>query len=102
MRFLLVFFVFSHGYIQLRTEYSIVWLPTFSLTLLVFYIQEQKIKESLYMMGLKDEIFHLSWFITYALQVSFMYVFVSSHYFCMPSLCCCLLKMSDVIFYFGL
>ncbi|WJZ94126.1 hypothetical protein VitviT2T_013011 [Vitis vinifera] len=30
--------------------------------------KEQKIKESLYMMGLKDEIFHLSWFITYALQ----------------------------------
>lgn len=30
--------------------------------------KEQKIKEGLYMMGLKDEIFHLSWFITYALQ----------------------------------
>jgi ATP-binding cassette subfamily A (ABC1) protein 3 len=32
------------------------------------YEKEQKIKEGLYMMGLKDEIFHLSWFITYALQ----------------------------------
>lgn len=32
--------------------------------------QEQKIKEGLYMMGLKDGIFHLSWFITYALQVN--------------------------------
>jgi hypothetical protein len=32
--------------------------------------QEQKIKEGLYMMGLKDGIFHLSWFITYALQVT--------------------------------
>ncbi|CAK9183966.1 unnamed protein product [Ilex paraguariensis] len=30
--------------------------------------KEQKIKEGLYMMGLKDEMFHLSWFITYALQ----------------------------------
>ncbi|KAJ9543250.1 hypothetical protein OSB04_022957 [Centaurea solstitialis] len=30
--------------------------------------KEQKIKEGLYMMGLKDEIFHVSWFITYALQ----------------------------------
>ena len=34
--------------------------------------QEQKIKEGLYMMGLKDGIFHLSWFITYALQVNFV------------------------------
>jgi hypothetical protein len=32
--------------------------------------QEQKIREGLYMMGLKDGIFHLSWFITYALQVN--------------------------------
>ncbi|XP_061362601.1 ABC transporter A family member 1 isoform X1 [Gastrolobium bilobum] len=30
--------------------------------------KEQKIKEGLYMMGLKDGIFHLSWFITYSLQ----------------------------------
>ncbi|KAL1813550.1 hypothetical protein ACET3Z_023615 [Daucus carota] len=30
--------------------------------------KEQKIKEGLYMMGLKDEIFHLSWFITYSFQ----------------------------------
>ncbi|KAG9132657.1 hypothetical protein Leryth_016697, partial [Lithospermum erythrorhizon] len=30
--------------------------------------QEEKIREGLYMMGLKDEIFHLSWFLTYALQ----------------------------------
>ncbi|XP_058738226.1 ABC transporter A family member 1 isoform X2 [Vicia villosa] len=30
--------------------------------------KEQKIKEALYMMGLKDGIFHLSWFVTYALQ----------------------------------
>lgn len=30
--------------------------------------KEQKIKEGLYMMGLKDGIFHFSWFITYALQ----------------------------------
>ncbi|KAF7819038.1 ABC transporter A family member 1 isoform X1 [Senna tora] len=30
--------------------------------------KEQKIKEGLYMMGLKDGVFHLSWFITYALQ----------------------------------
>ncbi|KAL2320738.1 hypothetical protein Fmac_029707 [Flemingia macrophylla] len=30
--------------------------------------KEQKIKEGLYMMGLKDGIFHLSWFITYAVQ----------------------------------
>lgn len=36
-------------------------------SLLIF--QENKIKEGLYMMGLNDEIFHLSWFITYALQV---------------------------------
>ncbi|KAK4485446.1 hypothetical protein RD792_008087, partial [Penstemon davidsonii] len=32
------------------------------------YEKEQKIKEGLYMMGLKDNIFHLSWFLTYALQ----------------------------------
>ncbi|XP_010421868.1 PREDICTED: ABC transporter A family member 1 isoform X2 [Camelina sativa] len=32
--------------------------------------KEQKIREGLYMMGLKDEIFHLSWFITYALQLA--------------------------------
>ncbi|CAK7342614.1 unnamed protein product [Dovyalis caffra] len=31
--------------------------------------KEQKIREGLYMMGLKDGIFHLSWFIAYALQV---------------------------------
>ncbi|KAI9080732.1 hypothetical protein K1719_037245 [Acacia pycnantha] len=30
--------------------------------------KEQKIKEGLYMMGLKDGVFYLSWFITYALQ----------------------------------
>ncbi|MCD7461369.1 ATP-binding cassette sub- A member 1 [Datura stramonium] len=30
--------------------------------------KELKIKEGLYMMGLKDDIFHLSWFITYAIQ----------------------------------
>ncbi|XP_048142031.1 LOW QUALITY PROTEIN: ABC transporter A family member 1 [Rhodamnia argentea] len=30
--------------------------------------KEEKIKEGLYMMGLKDGIFHLSWFITYSLQ----------------------------------
>lgn len=30
--------------------------------------KEQKIKEGLYMMGLKDEIFYLSWFIAYAVQ----------------------------------
>ncbi|KAJ0044034.1 hypothetical protein Pint_17863 [Pistacia integerrima] len=30
--------------------------------------KEQKIREGLYMMGLKDGVFHLSWFITYALQ----------------------------------
>lgn len=30
--------------------------------------KEHKIKEGLYMMGLKDEMFHLSWFLTYALQ----------------------------------
>ncbi|CAL1377626.1 unnamed protein product [Linum trigynum] len=30
--------------------------------------KEQKIREGLYIMGLKDEAFHLSWFITYALQ----------------------------------
>ncbi|CAK9155598.1 unnamed protein product [Ilex paraguariensis] len=35
---------------------------------ITYALQEQKIKEGLYMMGLKDEMFHLSWFITYALQ----------------------------------
>ncbi|CAA2979777.1 ABC transporter A family member 1 [Olea europaea subsp. europaea] len=30
--------------------------------------KELKIKEGLYMMGLKDEIFHFSWFVTYAFQ----------------------------------
>lgn len=32
--------------------------------------KEEKIKEGLYMMGLKDGIFHLSWFISYAVQFS--------------------------------
>ncbi|KAK4797503.1 hypothetical protein SAY86_029829 [Trapa natans] len=32
------------------------------------YEKEEKIKEGLYMMGLKDGIFHLSWFIAYAFQ----------------------------------
>ncbi|CAA6654054.1 unnamed protein product [Spirodela intermedia] len=38
--------------------------------LLSYYVfeKENKIKEGLYMMGLKDEIFYLSWLITYALQ----------------------------------
>ncbi|KAL0453116.1 UNVERIFIED_CONTAM: ABC transporter A family member 1 [Sesamum latifolium] len=31
--------------------------------------KEQKIKEGLYMMGLKNNMFYLSWFLTYALQV---------------------------------
>lgn len=30
------------------------------------------------MMGLKDEIFHLSWFITYALQAGFLALFLIS------------------------
>lgn len=32
------------------------------------YEKEQKIKEGLYMMGLKDNMFNISWFLTYALQ----------------------------------
>lgn len=46
----------------------------YSLRLFFFFLslQEQKIREGLYMMGLKDEIFHLSWFITYALQAGFV------------------------------
>lgn len=32
------------------------------------YEKEQKIKEGLHMMGLKDHVFYLSWFITYAIQ----------------------------------
>uniref|UniRef100_A0A2P2LAL7 ABC transporter A family member 1 isoform X1 n=1 Tax=Rhizophora mucronata TaxID=61149 RepID=A0A2P2LAL7_RHIMU len=36
--------------------------------LLFFMFQEQKIREGLYMMGLKDGIFYLSWFIAYAIQ----------------------------------
>lgn len=51
--------------------------------------QEQKIKEGLYMMGLKDGIFHLSWFITYALQVNlllfhllFIFLFFCLFFFC--------------------
>lgn len=31
--------------------------------------QEQKIKEGLFMMGLKDNMFNISWFLTYAVQV---------------------------------
>ncbi|XP_059648746.1 uncharacterized protein LOC132294774 isoform X2 [Cornus florida] len=42
------------------------------LGILFIFIQEQKIKEGQYMMGLKDEIFYFSWFITYALQVSLL------------------------------
>uniref|UniRef100_A0A1D1XQT2 ABC transporter A family member 1 n=1 Tax=Anthurium amnicola TaxID=1678845 RepID=A0A1D1XQT2_9ARAE len=38
--------------------------------LLSYYVfeKEHKIKEGLYMMGLKDGVFYISWFITYALQ----------------------------------
>ncbi|MQL79265.1 hypothetical protein Taro_011704 [Colocasia esculenta] len=45
--------------------------------LLSYYVfeKEHKIKEGLYMMGLKDKIFYLSWFITYALQ----YISLISH-----------------------
>ncbi|XP_059629666.1 uncharacterized protein LOC132272558 [Cornus florida] len=39
------------------------------LGILFIFIQEQKIKEGQYMMGLKDEIFYFSLFITYALQI---------------------------------
>lgn len=46
-------------------------MPTLSITLIY---QEQKIKEGLYMMGLKDEMFYISWFLTYAFQVvAFLY-----------------------------
>ncbi|XP_057982078.1 ABC transporter A family member 1 [Malania oleifera] len=40
--------------------------------------KEQKIKEGLYMMGLKDEIFHLSWFVTYALQFAISSVVITA------------------------
>lgn len=40
----------------------------------ILSLQEQKIREGLYMMSLKDEIFHLSWFITYALQAGFSFL----------------------------
>ncbi|GMP86829.1 hypothetical protein CsSME_00039457 [Camellia sinensis var. sinensis] len=39
--------------------------------------KEQKIKEGLYMMGLKDGIFYLSWFITYALQFAISSVIIT-------------------------
>ncbi|KAM7505446.1 hypothetical protein LguiB_004350 [Lonicera macranthoides] len=48
--------------------------------------KEQKIKEGLYMMGLKDEIFHLSWFITYALQV-ILHLYLSNAFSLMCILC---------------
>lgn len=51
------------------------WIEIFGLQpfFVVAMFQEQKIKEGLYMMGLKDGIFHLSWFITYALQVGSLF-----------------------------
>ncbi|KAK2651860.1 hypothetical protein Ddye_011716 [Dipteronia dyeriana] len=39
--------------------------------------KEQKIREGLYMMGLKDGIFHLSWFIAYALQFAVSSVIIT-------------------------
>ncbi|KAB1222272.1 ABC transporter A family member 1 [Morella rubra] len=42
--------------------------PTSRLISYSVFEKEQKIKEGLHMMGLKDGIFHLSWFIAYALQ----------------------------------
>lgn len=45
---------------------------TINLSFFFLSLQEQKIREGLYMMGLKDEIFHLSWFITYAVQAGFL------------------------------
>lgn len=49
-------------------------------------LQEQKIREGLYMMGLKDGIFHLSWFITYAAQASFYFSFWLNPHYWIPSL----------------
>ena len=56
------------------------FLKSSHLKFLIF--QEQKIREGLYMMGLKDGIFHLSWFITYALQVNFVLFPWQNHYNC--------------------
>ncbi|KAG4214601.1 hypothetical protein ERO13_A01G131111v2 [Gossypium hirsutum] len=39
--------------------------------------KEQKIREGLYMMGLKDGIFHLSWLITYAFQFAISSVIIT-------------------------
>ena len=56
------------------------FLKSSHLKFLIF--QEQKIREGLYMMGLKDGIFHLSWFITYALQVNFVLFPWQNHHNC--------------------
>lgn len=44
-----------------------------SICLYLFFLkmfQEQKIKEGLHMMGLRDDTFYISWFLTYCLQVN--------------------------------
>ncbi|KFK22579.1 hypothetical protein AALP_AAs48764U000100, partial [Arabis alpina] len=48
--------------------------------------KEQKIREGLYMMGLKDEIFHLSWFITYALVLKIVASLLSPTAFALGSI----------------
>jgi ATP-binding cassette subfamily A (ABC1) protein 3 len=59
---------FAYFGTQLICIFRLPIVAFLSLTLFFLTLQEQKIREGLYMMGLKDEIFHLSWFITYALQ----------------------------------
>jgi len=62
---------FAYFGTQLICIFRLPIVAFLSLTLFFLTLQEQKIREGLYMMGLNDEIFHLSWFITYALQASF-------------------------------
>jgi len=75
---LLVFFLV----LSVRDWLQIAKLPYSSM------FQEHKIKEGLRMMGLKDETFYLSWFITYSLQATSTHLWLFVHLYmhaCMRS-----------------
>ena len=80
MIYVFFFFLFPTILVLCWLLSVLYFLKSSHLKFLIF--QEQKIKEGLYMMGLKDWIFRLSWFITYALQVNFVLFPWQNHYIC--------------------
>lgn len=60
--------ILSPDMIHQGSSVDLCFLTSFSV--FVCTSQEQKIREGLSMMGLKDEVFHISWLIIYSLQVT--------------------------------